>query len=371
MSNYRICTRCIMDSTDPEIQFDENSVCNHCKRAEELIDKNIIKDSEERKSRLDQLVNKMKQDGKGKEYDCLIGISGGVDSTYVAYKVKELGLRPLAVHLDNSWNSELSVSNIEKTLKKLGIDLYTHVLDWEEFKDLQLSFLKASVPDLEIPTDHAINALLRSMAIKQGVKYMIFGLNTATESILPRAWSYGHLDWKYIYSIQKRFGTMKLTTFPHIKLYELVYQQLTNRLQIINILDYLDYSKKEAIEVLQGKLGWQYYGGKHYESVYTRFVQGYILPIKFNYDKRRAHLSSLIMTGEMTREQALEEIQEPIYPDGMLEQDKQFVVNKFCLTFKEFDSLISMTNHTFSDYSSYTNGFTYKALYKVYKYFRK
>lgn len=236
---YKICTRCIMDTTDPDIVFDEAGVCNHCKRAERLIQERTVVDLGVRANKLNELIAKIKADGKGKQYDCIIGVSGGVDSTYVAYEVKRLGLRPLAIHLDNGWNSELAVSNIEKTLNTLGIDLYTYVIDWEEFKDIQLSFLKASTPDGEVPTDHAIIAILYKMANKHNIKYILNGVNFASESIIPLKWGYGYFDYKYINAVHKQFGKRKIKTYPHIKLPKLFYSNLIKKIQFIPFLDYV------------------------------------------------------------------------------------------------------------------------------------
>ena len=349
-SEYRMCTRCVMDTTDPDIVFDENGVCNHCHTYDRMVREYVV-DGEEGLRHLEQTAQKIRKDGQGKKYDCVIGVSGGVDSTYVAYRVKKLGLRPLAVHLDNGWDSELAVKNIEETLKRLDIDLYTEVLDWEEFKDLQVSFLRASTPDSEIPTDHAINALLGNLAQKIGVKYVIIGSNVRTETHLPRAWSQGHLDWKYIREIQKRFGTQPFRTFPHIGFFTYYLRMLTQKR--VEILNYLGYNKKEALRVLQEELGWRYYGGKHYESIYTRFYQGYILPEKFGFDKRRSHLSSLVCSGEVTREQALEELKVPTYAPSMQEEDREYVVKKLGLTDAEFAAIMSAPRKSYWDYPSY------------------
>ena len=347
---YRMCTRCVMDTTDPDIVFDENGVCNHCHTYDRMVREYVV-DGEEGLRQLEQTAQKIRKDGQGKKYDCVIGVSGGVDSTYVAYRVKKLGLRPLAVHLDNGWDSELAVKNIEETLKRLDIDLYTEVLDWEEFKDLQVSFLRASTPDSEIPTDHAINALLGNLAQKIGVKYVIIGSNVRTETHLPRAWSQGHLDWKYIREIQKRFGTQPFRTFPHIGFFTYYLRMVTQKR--VEILNYLGYNKKEALRVLQEELGWRYYGGKHYESIYTRFYQGYILPEKFGFDKRRSHLSSLVCSGEVTREQALEELKVPTYAPSMQEEDREYVVKKLGLTDAEFAAIMSAPRKSYWDYPSY------------------
>jgi N-acetyl sugar amidotransferase len=350
MTEYRMCTRCVMDTTDPEITFDENGVCNHCHTYDRLVREHIV-DGEQGRKRLELLVNDIKRDGWGKKYDCVIGVSGGVDSTYVAYLVKKLGLRPLAVHVDNGWDSELAVKNIEETLKRLDIDLYTEVLDWEEFRDLQVSFLKASTPDSEIPSDHAINATLNAMAEKIGVKYNIIGTNVRTETHLPHSWSQGHSDWKYIRGLQSRFGARPLKSFPHFNLFTFYRRMFTQKR--IEILNYVDYSKKEALRVLQEELGWRYYGGKHYESIYTRFYQGYILPEKFGFDKRRSHLSSLICSGEVSREQALEELSLPTYSLSMQEEDREYVVKKLGLTDEEFAVILNAPKKSYWDYPSY------------------
>jgi len=345
-----ICARCVMDTSDPTIEFDENGVCNHCRAYDEMVKREVFT-GEEGKRRLEQIAAKIKKDGTGKQYDCLIGVSGGVDSTFVAYKVKQLGLRPLAVHLDNGWDSELAVNNIHKTLKILGIDLDTHVMDWEEFKDLQLAFLKASTPDSEIPSDHAIVSLLYQMAEKVGVKYVIIGRNVRTETHVAPAWSMGHFDWKYIESVHRQFGNVPLKTFPHrTRREDLRYRE---KQEWVNILDYVDYVKKDAIKILESELGWQYYGGKHFESIYTRFFQGYILPKKFGYDKRRGHYSSLICSGEMTREEALEALKEPPYPLEMQEVDKEYVIKKFGIAEEEFERIMALPKKTIYDYPSY------------------
>jgi N-acetyl sugar amidotransferase len=345
-----------MDTTDPEIKFDENGICNHCRHYDESI-KRFVYDGEKGKEKLRQIVNEIKKSGKGKEYDCIIGVSGGVDSSFTAYKVKELGLRPLAVHLDNGWDSELAVKNIELFLRKLGIDLYTHVLDWEEFKDLQLSFLNASTPDSEIPTDHAINSILYQIADNNKIKHIIYGCNDRTESHHAKAWSQGHLDWKYIESIHKKYGHPPLTTFPHMNYFTHIRYFMSHK--SVNILNYLGYSKKEAIKVLEHELGWKYYGGKHFESIYTRFYQGYILPRKFGYDKRRMHLSSLICSGEITRSEAIEELKNEPYPIELQMRDKEYVIKKLGLTEVEFERIMGLPKRKFDEFPSYGNSKIY------------
>lgn len=338
-----------MDTTDPDITFDKDGVCNHCHRYDELLSVRVF-EPEEGKRALDQLVTNIKRDGKKKEYDCIIGVSGGVDSTYVAYLTKKLGLNPLAIHFDNGWNSELAVSNIEKVLEKLDIDLYTYVIDWEEFKDLQLSFLKASTPDGEIPSDHAINALLFKEASKRGIKYIINGMNFKTESLAVPKWAYGHSDWKYIKSVHKQFGTKKLKKYPYFTLFDTFLYLFVRRIRLVSILNYIDYDKSEVMKVLQEDLGWKYYGGKHYESVYTRFYQSYILPQKFNIDKRIGHLSDLIRSGSISREDALKELDKEIADSDMMATDKKFVKKKLGLSDDAFEKIMNDQPKLFTDY---------------------
>jgi N-acetyl sugar amidotransferase len=364
---YQICTHCVMDTTDPNIQFDGQGVCNHCRAYGRAL-KRYVLTGEAGQRKIQEIVGQIKKAGSNKQYDCVIGVSGGVDSTFVAYTVKQLGLRPLAVHLDNGWDSELAVKNIEQTLKKLGIDLYTEVLDWEEFKDLQLSFLKASTPDSEIPSDHAIVACLRHTAHKIGVRYVIFGNNVRTESHLPHAWSQGHMDWKYISEVQKQFGTVVLRTFPHMDFWTQVYYRLTQTQ--VDLLNYMDYSKKDTIPILEREIGWRYYGGKHHESLYTRWYQGHWLPQKFGYDKRRHHLSSLICSGEMAREEALEALKIPPYSPALQEEDTAYVIKKFGLTDEEYEQLMNLPKKSYWDYPSYSRSYpgkAYRGLRAIYR----
>lgn len=349
MSN-RVCTNCVMDTTDPDIVFDDQGVCIHCHKYYSTL--NNKPHAPESAQALKVLVDKIKSEGRGKAYDCIIGLSGGVDSTYVAYLVKkELGLRPLAVHLDNGWNSELSVQNIENIVKRLDIELYTYVIDWEEFKDIQLSFLKASTPDSEVPSDHAIFAILRKLKRKYKLKYVLNGINSKTESHHPLSWSQGHSDFGYIKSVHKKFGTKKIKTFPHGNFFTFFEDRFSN--SWINILDYIDYNKEEAKKIITQELGWRDYGGKHFESTYTKFYQGYILPQKFGYDKRKMHLSSLICAGELTRNEALEELKKPPYPLEQQSQDIDFVCKKFNLTHEQFKNIMDLPVKSYYDYPSY------------------
>ncbi len=350
--NYRICEKCVMDSTDPDIQFDPNGICNHCSKYNEMAKERLICD-EAGQRKLNLLIDEIKTKDKNKKYDCILGISGGVDSTYVAYMLKKMGLRPLAVHLDNGWDSELATDNMNKMLKGLGIDFFIYTVNWEEFKDSQLSFLRASVSDAEIPTDHAISAILYKVAAKEGIQFIMGGGNVSTEAILPDAWGYTHRDWRYIKSLNRKFGKAKLVSFPHYNLLELLYYIFVKRIKYINILNFMTYVKNDVIELLEKELGWQYYGGKHYESIYTRFLQAYILPVKFGIDKRRAHLSTLICSGQITREEALEELKRNPYPsEEMMMKDREYVLEKLGLSEKYFEEIMSLQNKSFRDYST-------------------
>jgi N-acetyl sugar amidotransferase len=349
---HRLCARCIMDTTDPDIAFDETGVCNHCHRYDRLSRERLFVGSKH-EGKLEFVVSEIKASGRGNDYDCIIGVSGGVDSSYVAHLVKHLGLRPLAVHLDNGWDSELAVSNIKKILQRLGIDLYTYVIDWEEFKDLQLAFLKASTPDSEIPTDHAIMAILYRVAALKRVRYIILGTNVVSEAILPLKWGYGYSDLKYIKAIHRKFGTKQLRSFPRFSLLRLFYYMICRRIRVVSLLNYVSYDKKQAIETIQTSLGWINYGGKHHESIYTRFFQAYILPRKFSIDKRKAHYSNLVLSGQMKREEALSRLGEPMAPATTLQQDRQYVIKKLGMSEPDFERIMHLAPKTFLDYPSH------------------
>ncbi|HEU4681358.1 MAG TPA: N-acetyl sugar amidotransferase [Gemmatimonadales bacterium] len=346
-----VCVRCVMDTSDPEIRFDEQGVCNHC-HAYDALAAREVRTGQEGKKALLRIVDRIKARGRGKQYDCVMGVSGGVDSTYLAYIAKQLGLRPLAVHMDNGWDSELAVSNIEKVLKTLSLDLYTEVLDWEEFRDLQLAFLKASVSDAEIPTDHAIGAAIYRVASERGIRYVLSGENVVTEGILPGSWTYGVWDWKYIRSVHQRFGSIPLRTFPHYSLADLFYYRAARQIRSIRPLNFLPYAKGEVMRVLQHELGWKYYGGKHYESIYTRFFQGYILPRKFGIDKRKAHLSTLICSGQITRAAAFTELSCQSYTPELQRQDHEYVTKKLGLRPEEFAAIMALPIRTHRDFAN-------------------
>ena len=351
---YQVCVRCIMDTSDPDIVFDAAGLCNHCTgwfaRAELC-----VLPLAERERQLALLVDEIKRHGHGRDYDCIIGVSGGVDSSYVAVKARELGLRLLAIHVDNGWNSEKAVGNIKRILDPLRIDLSTKVLNWKEFRELQLAFLRASTPDSEIPTDHAIVAAFFEASRRHRIGYCLSGINFRTEGIHVREWSQGHLDSRYIRSVYRRFTGGRLVHFPLIPMTTLVRNIVLHRPRNVFLLDYLDYDKQAAKRLLMENYGWEDYGGKHYESVYTRFYQGWILPHKFGYDKRRMHLSTLVCSGQMTRGEALDEIAAPPYPADWVEPDQAFVAKKLGISPEEFAAIIAAPKKRYGDYPNLQN----------------
>jgi N-acetyl sugar amidotransferase len=366
--NYQICIHCVMDSSDPEIAFDESGVCHHC-RGYAADEKRLPRNRPNAPQLLAELIESIRRRGEGRRYDCLIGLSGGVDSSYVAWYVKrELNLRPLALHLDNGWNSELATDNIERIVTALDIDLVTKVLDWEEFRSLQLAFLKASTPDSEIPTDHAIRAALFSTAGRERIPTIIAGSNFTTERIAPRAWSQGHGDWIYIKSLNRLFGSIApLRSYPHTTRAQALYRRWFSGLNRVKLLDFLPFDKAKAQTILQQHLGWREYGGKHHESVYTKFFQAYLLPTKFGIDKRRAHLSNLICAGQVTRDDALRQLQSPpMLPDEAVEL-RSFVAKKLAISTAELDAIVALPVKSYADYPNQYNRVDYRFARAVYR----
>jgi len=351
---YQQCTLTVMDNiADEHISFDEKGICNYYydyKQAE----KEVVFRGNEGEEKLAKLVAKVKEDGNGKAYDCLIGLSGGVDSSYVAWLVKKQGLRPLAVHLDNGWNSELAVKNIENIISKLNIDLYTLVVNWHEFKDIQLSYLKASVVDIEVVSDHAIFATMYKLAKEKNIGYIISGTNIVTEHIMPPGWLYKKMDFANLKDIHNKYGSVKLKTYPTFDFKKYVYYSSMLQLTPISILNYVPYNKKEIKEFITRELNWRDYGGKHYESMFTKFYQAYILPEKFKIDKRKAHLSTLICSGQMTKKEALQELEKPLYDPQELKADKEYVLKKFGLSEKEFEAIMQLPVKKHEDFKTDT-----------------
>ncbi len=343
----KICTRCIMDDSVPGISFDENGVCPFCKIQDELERKYPLGDSANKK--LLQLVDEIKKSGKGKKYDCIVGVSGGRDSTYTLYNTVKLGLRPLVVHFDNGWNSDIAVRNIKNACTVLGVDLYTHVADWEEFKDLQRAFLKASVPDAEVPTDWVIFSVLYKVAAKEGVKHIIQGHSFRTEGTTPLTWTY--MDGKYVKNIHKTFGKLKIKSFPIMSLPNYLYYTFVKGIRQVRLLYYIPYNEKTVLELLTKELHWFDYGGKHHESKYTAFFQSYILTRKFNIDKRKLHYSALLRSGQMNHEQALNKVRLDPYPGG--KELLEYCIKKLDFTYEEFDSIMNDPVKDFTNYNSY------------------
>ncbi len=367
---YKSCSRCVMDTSAKEIDFDEQGVCSFCKEYE----KNSLSDlhnSLEDQIKLKKFFEKLKVKRSKHKYDCLIGVSGGVDSSYVAYILKkEYKLNPLAIHLDNGWNSELAVSNVESLMNKLNIDLITHVLDWNEFKDIQLSFIKSSISNIEIPTDHAIWAILLRTASSMKIPYIIAGNNVVTESIMPKTWLYQSKDSKLIKSIYKKFGSKnKIKNMPLLSNFDYIYFLIFKRIKWIPLLNYIDFNKQKAKMILIKELGWRDYGGKHYESIFTRFFHSFYLVNKFGYDLRKPYLSALICSGQISKEEALKELSSPPASSEIIKSDKSYVSKKLNLTEIELDQVLSKENKLFSDYPN--SNYLWNAFSRIIKLLRK
>lgn len=347
-----MCKGCVMDTSDPHISFDAHGTCNHCYlfRAAEAAHPQAFQLDE---AAIDACVSDIKRRGRGREYDCIVGLSGGIDSSYLAYKAKQYGLRPLAVHMDNGWNSAVSIRNIRRIVQHLNLDLVTYVHDWETFSDLQIAFLRASVSDAEIPTDHAIAAVTFRTALKFNIPTILSGTNIVTEDILPYAWTYGVRDSRYIRSVHAQYGKKSLAAYPSYSRTDLLRYWYVNGMRTVKLLNCEPYNKHDAMELLRRECGWEQYGGKHEESIYTRFFQGYILPHKFSIDKRRAHFSSLILSCQMTRDEALTMLSNPPYPLHQMEQDRQYVLRRFNLSEEEFEQIMALPPRQYTEFNTY------------------
>ena len=323
------------------ISFNNEEMCSYCTDFYIMKSYTFGRPKNILDSKLDKQLAKIKQQGKGKTYDCIIGLSGGVDSTYVAYLVKKLGLRALAVHFDNGWNSELAVKNIENIILKTGFDLETYVVNWNEFKDLQRAYLKASVIDIEVLSDHMIVASLYRLCRKYKIKNIITGTNIANEFVIGKDWVYNKNDLTNIKNIHKKFGTLPLKTFPKLGFTKLFFLKWFFNVQSLDILNYLDYKKKDVKEIIIKEFGWRDYGGKHYESTWTKFYQGYILPRKFGVDKRIAHLSNLILNNEVTKAQAIEELKNnPSLSENEIAELEEYVLKKLSFSTTEWKAIM-------------------------------
>lgn len=350
--SYRICTRCIMDTSDPDIVFNDNGVCNHCHRFDTYVQNNWFP-NKRGKLILEAIVAKIKKEGRNNKYDSIMGLSGGADSSYMAYLVKKLGLRPLVVHVDGGWNSEESVRNIENIVKKLDFDLYTFVVNWEEMKDLQLAFLRSGVASQDTPQDHAFFAALYNFATQNKIRYVLSGSNFATESILPQAWGHTSMDLRHLKAIHRRFGKKKLHLYPTVGFFNYyIYYSYVRGMRVVCPLNYVPYEKADAIEVLKKHLDWKPYGAKHHESLFTRFLQTYYLPRRFGYEKKRAHLASLVVSGQMTRDDALIEMSRPALTEQEMQEDKEYVSKKLGLSIAMFDELLTLPPRDYRDFPS-------------------
>jgi N-acetyl sugar amidotransferase len=345
-----ICSASVMDDSDPDIRFDENGVCQYVHRARERINNEVFRGAEGDR-RAQAMADKIREEGKDKPYDCVVGVSGGVDSSYALLRVRELGLRPLAVHVDNGWNTELAVSNVERMLRTLDVDLDTYVIDWQEVRDLQRSFFLASVANVEIITDHSIFATLFHKCAQYGIRYIISGSNVETESIMPDSWGYDARDAHHIVGIHRKFGQLKgLKSYPLLFPAQFMKYIFMDRITMVPILNYGDYNKAAVLDRLNRDLGYVKYERKHGESRFTKFFQEYYLPTKFGFDKRKAHFSSLIVSGQMTREEALADLNKPLYRQRDLDIDIEFVTKKLGFTDKDWQNIMAAAPRPFSDY---------------------
>lgn len=336
---YRVCTRCVMDSSDPGVTFDENGVCSSCTRYLEARALGGYRPGVSEKE-LEHTVSVMKERSRGLAYDCILGISGGVDSAYMLSIASKLGLRVLAVHVDSGWNSETAVRNIERMCQKLGVQLHTYVVDWPTMKELQRAYMLSGVANLDVPQDHLFCAAVYQAARKYKVRYILNGSNLATEGAAPPfTMQHSYRDTWHLNSIYRKHGRGKsLRKYPRLSLWE-AWMGLPGVTKI-NLLDSVPYSKKEAIETLSREFGWEYYGGKHFESRFTKYFQSVYLPRKFGYDKRRYHLSCLVMNGEMTRAEALNELEQPPYPVEQQREDEAYILKKLDLDPEEWRKIL-------------------------------
>lgn len=351
---YQMCLRCVMDTSASDITFNELGVCNYCT--------NYIKQTQQlsagpqlhSQQRLESLIDQIKKDGINKPYDCIVGVSGGVDSSWVLAKAVEQGLRPLAVHMDNGWNSELAQSNIENLVRTLKVDLYTYVVDWSEYRKLMQAFFDADVIDIELLYDNAMLAVNYQQAQKYNLKYILSGSNRSTEGMpLPKGWNWFKLDKRNIYGIARAFGNVKIKSFPAVGTFKYIYFTFFKKIKWISFLDYYDYNKFSALDKLEVEFNYKRYPFKHYESIFTRFYQGYILPRKFSVDKRHTHLSTLIASGQLTRADALAGLAGIPYPtDHVLQSDIDYFLKKMGWDRQELEIYLGRPEISHTKYSS-------------------
>ena len=357
---YQICTNCVMDTTDSKIRFDASGVCDHCNDFENDV-KHKWLPNDEGKLKLQKIVAKIKKDGEGRDFDCILGMSGGVDSCFMLHlAVKELGLRPLVFHVDVGWNSEQAVSNIQKMIDKLELDLYTEVINWEEMKDLQLAFLKSGVPHIDIPQDMAYMATLYNFANKHNIKYILNGGNVSTECVRnPMEWIYHGADMIQMNDIIRNFSTVELKTFPFSPILKhKLYLRYFKGLKMIRPLDRMEYNKSMATRVLEEEYGWKPYPQKHFESRFTKFYEGYWLPERFGFDTRKIQFSSLILTGQMSRNEAIEKLKKPSYDSATIEEDFNYIATKLGISTEKLREYFNLPKKFYWDYKNQQLFFT-------------
>jgi N-acetyl sugar amidotransferase len=350
----RVCSNCVMDTTDSRITFDENGICDHCRTYYREILPNWHTD-ERGRADLDAIVSDIKTQGKGKPFDCIIGLSGGIDSSYLTYLAKvELGLSPLVFHVDAGWNSQIAVHNIEKLVDGLGLDLYTEVIDWPEMRDLQVAFFKSGVPHIDTPQDHAFFAMMYKFAEEHDVKYILTGANYSTECVRnPVEWMYYQSDSTQLRDIHRKYGSRPLNQFPLTSiLRHKIYLPYLKGIRVVRPLNYLPYIKMDAMNLLSERFGWQPYPQKHFESRFTRFYESYWLVEKFGYDVRKVQYSSLILTGQMTRGEALKRLAEPPFEPENIAHDFEFVASKLGMTVDELQACMDGPNRSYRDFAS-------------------
>jgi len=358
-NNIIVCKNCVMDTTDPNIIFDVNGVCDHCHDYEYNVKPNWHTD-ERGKKELDKTIQKIKSDGEGRDFDCILGLSGGVDSSYLLHiAVKEFGLRPLVFHVDGGWNSELAVHNINVMIDKLGLDLYTEVINWEEMKDFQLAFFKSGVPHIDLPQDHAFIATLYHFADKHKIKYILNGGNFSTECVqYPMQWLYYGTDMAQINDIRKQFGTNKMETYPFSSVFRhKIYLKYFKGVNVVKPLDYRPFIKEEALNLLEKEYGWKPYPQKHFESRFTKFYEGYWLNERFGFDTRKVQYSSLILTGQMTRDIAIEKLKKPSYNAEVIDDEFNYIATKLGITSTELKQYFNMPKKFYWDYKNQQNIF--------------
>ncbi|ENM3829561.1 N-acetyl sugar amidotransferase [Vibrio cholerae] len=354
MNKYRICTNCVMDTTDSKILFDENGVCDHCNDFYSNVQPNWYTDERGEKQLL-RIIEQIKKDGKGREFDCIMGMSGGADSSYLLHvAAKKYGLRPLVFHVDGGWNSQIAVNNINVMIEKLGLDLYTEVINWEEMKAFQLAYFRAGVANIDIPQDHAFIATLYNFAAKHKIKYILNGGNISTECVRnPLEWIYYGTDMVQINDIRKRFCDNPLKTYPFSNvLKHKFYLRYIQNIQVVKPLNYFPYIKDAAMKELESEYGWVPYPQKHFESRFTRFYEGYWLPRKFGYDTRKVQYSSLILTGQMSRDEALEKLKMPAITDEDAKHDFEYIANKLDISLAELQRYFEQPNKSYRDYKN-------------------